>query len=201
MCNTTPPVTAAASEDGRNGTAAADAVREAAKGSLLMMGFPSRMDNTESFCACHSRPTRGGYLCPRCKSKVCAVPSTCYVCQLKLVLSTDLARTYHHLFPLKSWTEVSWERAAAKAADQATCYGCMTPFPAVQADGNNDGRSSSGSNTGRYECGDCGRHYCLNCDIFLHEVVHNCPGCLIRGNEAANVAAADAERPASQGLK
>ncbi|KAJ5745558.1 hypothetical protein N7520_010740 [Penicillium odoratum] len=38
--------------------------------SLLMMGFPSRtVEARPSLCACHSKPSRGGYLCSRCGSK------------------------------------------------------------------------------------------------------------------------------------
>ena len=26
-------------------------------------------------------------------------------------------------------------------------------------------------------CEVCGNHFCIDCDVFAHEVVHNCPGC------------------------
>jgi transcription initiation factor TFIIH subunit 2 len=29
----------------------------------------------------------------------------------------------------------------------------------------------------RYECTVCENHFCIDCDVFAHEVVHNCPGC------------------------
>ncbi len=29
----------------------------------------------------------------------------------------------------------------------------------------------------RYECKFCTKHFCIDCDLFAHEVVHNCPGC------------------------
>ena len=83
------------------------------KSSLLMMGFPSRIvDPSPTLCACHSRPTRGGYLCSRCSSKVCSLPTQCPACGLTLILSTHLARSYHHLFPLRNWKEVSWGKAS-----------------------------------------------------------------------------------------
>lgn len=34
------------------------------------------------------------------------------------------------------------------------------------------------SESSRYECESCGNHFCIDCDLFCHEVVHNCPGCL-----------------------
>lgn len=36
------------------------------------------------------------------------------------------------------------------------------------------------SESGRYACGNCGRFFCIDCDVFAHEVVHNCPGCQSR---------------------
>lgn len=38
-----------------------------------------------------------------------------------------------------------------------------------------DGDASESS---RYECESCGNHFCIDCDLFCHEVVHNCPGCM-----------------------
>ena len=36
------------------------------------------------------------------------------------------------------------------------------------------------SESGRYECETCGRFFCIDCDVFAHEIVHNCPGCQSR---------------------
>ena len=36
------------------------------------------------------------------------------------------------------------------------------------------------SESGRYECESCGQFFCVDCDVFCHEIVHNCPGCLSR---------------------
>ena len=179
------------------------------RSSLLMMGFPSRIvDPSPTLCACHSRPTRGGYLCSRCSSKVCSLPTQCPACGLTLILSTHLARSYHHLFPLRNWREVSWTRASG--SDQKTCFGCQTPFPERPASlrrqstvgRQNHDRMSLGpvrghshlaknshtstankdgvSESGRYECETCERFFCIDCDVFAHEVVHNCPGCQSR---------------------
>ena len=83
-----------------------------ATSSLLMMGFPSRtVEAHPSLCACHSNPSRDGYLCSRCETKVCSLPSECPVCGLTLILSTHLARSYHHLFPLVNWVAVPWANA------------------------------------------------------------------------------------------
>ena len=155
---------------------------------LLMMGFPSRIvEERATLCARHGNLTRGGYLCSRCKAKVCNLPATCPTCDLTLILSTHLARSYHHLFPLRNWSEVPWARARAMGSTQ--CYGCLSPFPAVPkshevANGAkkdqssaNSKRAEGASESSRYECGACGNHFCIDCDVFCHEVVHNCPGC------------------------
>lgn len=176
---TTPPVVRANDTDMMKANAAA----------LLMMGFPSRrVEATPTMCACHGKLTRGGYLCSRCKAKVCTLPATCPTCDLTLILSTHLARSYHHLFPLQNWVEVSWQRAVERRSKQ--CYGCMAPFPAVpeaHTDSNgNDAISvrrhaEGASESSRYECETCLRHFCIDCDVFCHEVVHNCPGCQSTG--------------------
>lgn len=210
--------------------------------SLLMMGFPSRglaPKDVLTMCACHNRPGREGYACTRCRAKVCRLPSECPACGLTLILSTHLARSYHHLFPLRLWAEVSWGEAARSKS--AACFSCLAPFPpapaartgeraprkSAEGGGSQKVVKSSGgggggrgkereqlaapppkgvSESGRYKCQVCGNHFCIDCDVFAHEVLHNCPGCQsdTRGRatgrsgdmdvtmEAQTVAAADA---------
>lgn len=158
MSVTTPPVTSQATKSAN---------------SLLMMGFPSRtVENHPSLCACHTRPSRDGYLCSRCSTKVCSLPSECPVCGLTLILSTHLARSYHHLFPLVNWLEVSWSKARRSTA----CFACLKAFPPVPPKEQWNSASTSSSSS-RYECPVCRHHFCIDCDLFAHEVVHNCPGC------------------------
>lgn len=165
MTLTTPPVTQ---------------TKEQSQSSLLMMGFPSRTTEAGttimSFCACHSKLTRGGYLCSRCDSKVCSLPAECPACGLTLILSTHLARSYHHLFPLRNWVEVPWSSARKTKA----CFSCLSPFPEVPKTRAVEkvGEQPKGmSESGRYACEVCKNHFCIDCDVFAHEVVHNCPGC------------------------
>ena len=96
---------------------------------LLMMGFPSRMtEEKATICACHGNLTLGGYTCSRCSAKVCSLPVTCPSCQLTLLLSTHLARSYHHLFPLRNWATVSWRRARDGCwTSKATSWSSCTP--------------------------------------------------------------------------
>lgn len=152
--------------------------------SLLMMGFPSRtVEPTPSLCACHSRPSRGGYLCSRCGSKVCNLPAECPSCGLTLILSTHLARSYHHLFPLMNWVEVPWRRATSSA-----CFACGLPFPPVPPEdqwSTTESHVKGMSVSSRYQCEACQNHFCIDCDLFAHEVVHNCPGCQSRSTQVA----------------
>ena len=30
---------------------------------------------------------------------------------------------------------------------------------------------------GRYRCTDCSNDFCTECDVFIHDVLHCCPGC------------------------
>ena len=56
-------------------------------------------------------------------------------------------------------------------------------FPAAptsrESGESNENRNHAEGNTtsSRYECPVCTKHFCIDCDLFAHEVVHNCPGC------------------------
>ena len=75
---------------------------------LMIMGFPMRLPDTSppSLCVCHSEMKSEGFLCPRCLAKVCDVPTDCDICGLMIVSSPHLARSYHHLFPVKAFHAV-----------------------------------------------------------------------------------------------
>lgn len=215
LATTTPPVI--------RQTAAAEVANRA---SLLKMGFPSRVvEAAPTICACHGILTRGGYLCSQCQAKVCSLPTGCPSCGLTLILSTHLARSYHHLFPLQNWSEVTWERA--RQVGSTECKSCLTPFPPIPsatkaaaaaaaakkggsngANGERNGDSNGvqeqekrpkqtegagASESSRYECESCGNHFCVDCDVYCHEIVHNCPGCLsvVPSDEAAGGKAVD----------
>lgn len=100
--------------------------------SLVRMGFPQRgAEDAVALCACHREvKIGGGYTCPRCKARVCELPTQCHICGLTLVSSPHLARSYHHLFPVAPFEEVAnmavsngWERLSG------SCYGCLQELP------------------------------------------------------------------------
>ena len=100
-----PPAQKALSRATGAGTAAANNNLAA---DLMMMGFPTRLPDTspQSLCVCHSELKSEGFLCPRCLAKVCDVPTDCDICGLMIVSSPHLARSYHHLFPVKPYEAV-----------------------------------------------------------------------------------------------
>lgn len=75
---------------------------------LMMMGFPQRLPDTApaALCVCHAQMRAAGFLCPRCGARLCDAPTDCDVCGLMIVSSPHLARSYHHLFPVKAYTAV-----------------------------------------------------------------------------------------------
>ena len=161
---------------------------------LLVMGFPRRIPfhTPASFCACHGRLVTGsrslsyadrgaapaGYTCPRCASKVCQVPTDCPTCGITIIMSTHLARSYHHLFPVQNYEPVAWE--AVSTTSPSNCFACAFPFPPRPS--NLDETShvvmdSTLAPSSRYMCPKCHQHFCLECDAFVQEQLHTCPGC------------------------
>ncbi|KAL9183450.1 hypothetical protein ACHAXT_004306 [Thalassiosira profunda] len=208
---------------------------------------------------------RTGYVCPRCRSRCSDLPSDCAVCGLRLILAPHLARTFHHLFPVRPFEELDEAEVIGKAetgegseiksngeqtdgkkglealpvlsssaftpstsisssnvasfavsssahavntqssqentgqsasktinigpslvANSADCdrccFGCLkiigcTP---VTSNGGPNGETREGEGEAilRFQCPECKNVFCPDCDAFLHETLHNCPGCL-----------------------
>lgn len=136
--------------------------------SLVNMGFPARgASGTPAMCACH-REVRPGphYTCPRCKSRVCDLPTPCPVCNITLVSSPHLARSYHHLFPVPTFQE------CPNAAAEAACFACCTPLQEAVPAGDAAVRRNV-----VLRCGRCTQLFCVECDLLIHDALHNCPGC------------------------
>ncbi|KAA8912255.1 hypothetical protein TRICI_003535 [Trichomonascus ciferrii] len=143
------------------------------KSALVEMGFPSRISEVEpTLCSCHSKLTQGEYICPRCKAKICSLPTVCPCCSLTLILSTHLARSYHHLFPLKPFYQVTNQKEVDSGPPN--CFSCQQPFPQKEK------ITDSTSGSSRYYCRNCYNHFCIDCDVFCHDTLHNCPGCEAR---------------------
>ncbi|KAJ9588237.1 hypothetical protein L9F63_018401, partial [Diploptera punctata] len=141
--------------------------------SLIKMGFPHHniLEGKEAsltMCMCHvdapdgedSKLKSGGYFCPQCYSKYCELPVECKACGLTLVSAPHLARSYHHLFPVENFIELEYKDV--KEANEL-CYACQKKFADIDKH--------------VYECGKCSRIFCLDCDLFIHDSLHTCPGC------------------------
>lgn len=145
--------------------------------SLVRMGFPcpSGVDpllrTAPSHCVCHlgqsgdsgridgsnpSEVTRSGYFCPQCFAKYCDLPVECRNCSLTLVSAAHLARSYHHLFPVEEFVE----EVPDESGKSSKCFSCSV--------------IESGS---LFKCNNCNHRFCHECDLFIHETLHVCPGC------------------------
>lgn len=104
------------------------AIAEFAISNLIKMGFPQRAgEGVCSICSCHKEAKfGGGYTCPRCKARVCELPTECRICGLTLVSSPHLARSYHHLFPITPFDDVppSLPRNSHLSLPKS-CFGCQ----------------------------------------------------------------------------
>ncbi|OAY51661.1 general transcription factor IIH subunit 2 [Manihot esculenta] len=144
------------------------AIAEFAIANLIKMGFPQRAaEGSIAICSCHKEAKVGdGYICPRCKARVCELPTECRICGLTLVSSPHLARSYHHLFPITPFDEVSPRQNTPLQRPPKTCFGCQQ---SLLNPGNKLGLSVA--------CPKCNQYFCVDCDIYIHESLHNCPGC------------------------
>lgn len=176
---------------------------------LMLMGFPTLVHAPyPGLCSCHSKLKSIGFTCPRCKSRICDVPTECKVCGLTVVSSPHLARSYRHLFPVRLLPSPPASLTLSQVANyeqvngsvppfppsssltphspsppplQSACHSCAFPFAelAIQApDPTGSVALSALSPTGRYACRECRRHFCLECDVLVHTALGFCPGCV-----------------------
>ena len=67
-------------------------------------------------CSCHKEA----------KARVCELPTECRICGLTLISSPHLARSYHHLFPIVPFDEVSLSLLIDQQNKFPTsCFGCQ----------------------------------------------------------------------------
>lgn len=151
--------------------------------SLIRMGFPSlrSLQTPAPFCNNPSVKGRLGYNCPRCTAWLSDMPAECTLCALTLVSSPHLARSYHHLFPVPTFfslesfhpnnalpshrtrPQVEAEVDTLRARKSLRCTGCSI---VLRKDNNLI-----------LICPACLGTFCTDCDIFVHDSLHHCPGC------------------------
>lgn len=142
----------------------------------IQMGFPSlQKKNYPSLCVCHKKQwTYSGYYCPKCTAKVCELPTDCTLCGLALISSPHLVRSYHHIFPVPLFTEMETNDEQKSMEEDENdhildsnvnlCFGCQELINCKQQL--------------MERCQKCQQCFCVECNVFIHESLHNCPGCM-----------------------
>jgi transcription initiation factor TFIIH subunit 2 len=62
--------------------------------------------------------------------------------------------------------------------ETTSCFSCLRLIGVSTVSTNPN--KAKGDEVLRYVCPDCKNVFCVDCDSFLHETLHNCPGCLLR---------------------
>lgn len=112
----------------------------------------------------------GNFTCPQCKSGVTDLPSKCPTCSLVLLSSQHIARSYHHLFPVPPFEELPWaedgggEAGPSGRITEEACFACCRSLRV-------------GAEEVVVRCPSCHHTYCFDCDNYIHDVLHTCPGC------------------------
>ncbi|GAA5864263.1 hypothetical protein JCM8547_001312 [Rhodosporidiobolus lusitaniae] len=142
---------------------------------LMQMGFPALVSSTyPGVCSCHGKLKTTGYACPRCKARLCDVPTECRVCGLTVVNAPQLARSYRHLFPVANYERV----VHSSPTDSPSCFSCSFPFQSLSVSSAvSSAQLGDLSPLGRYRCPKCEHHFCLDCDKLVHDALGFCPGC------------------------
>jgi transcription initiation factor TFIIH subunit 2 len=172
------PVRVACAADGPSSTVGGNAGTSASSRGGGGGGDGSSGESNVLICACHGRPVAAAHSCPRCSALVCELPCECPICALALASAPHLARSYHHLFPLPRFADVTDNAVAAATAAATTgdagvaaagasvvCDGCARALAPARGDLLS-------------QCPVCQSRYCGDCDELVHTALHNCPGCL-----------------------
>lgn len=144
-----------------------------------------------------------GYYCPQCGAKYCDLPIGCHVCGLTLVSASHLARSFHHLFPVELFkdellhegrcfscnkqfeiTIIEKDQMEAKTMNNTSAISTTAVNNIHQHQQNTTTNTNANhdnaqeqllNNCGR--CTLCNNTFCFDCNIFIHENLHFCPGC------------------------
>eukprot|EP00977_Amphora_coffeiformis_P006735 scaffold1484_cov173-Amphora_coffeaeformis.AAC.13 len=77
---------------------------------------------------------------------------------------------------LKAPEKVNSDILVSSDSDDSCCMACLRPFgTTLEIQG-----AVHNAVVLRFTCPDCESLFCVDCDVFLHESLHNCPGCLAK---------------------
>jgi len=171
---------------------------------FLHIGFPKRTFDTYPHLGYDGKEQTlltSAYLCPRCVTRTQDIPTVCCVCNLSLNSSSHLARSFHHLFPVPNFAaytvnyDTQEEKYFALLAEPDTDTDTdPATVDVTTADKDTDqsqlvwleqerrfcrGCVSSLEQRDKllWRCPACHHFFCVDCDLFIHDSLHNCPGC------------------------
>ena len=154
----------------------------------------------------HPAFVASSYECPRCCTRCTELPTQCHVCRLQLSSASHIARSYHHLFPVPNYIEFvmqesngtlhlvrvsspppitrkifvneggsggNGEGAAGEASVEDILAKLPSPVPILCRGCD----SSFVKDSLVFVCSHCIQLFCIDCDLFIHDSLHNCPGC------------------------
>ena len=121
----------------------------------IKMGFPVKTsDGSKAVkCVCHREFNSTVFVCPQCGAFACEIPTTCVVCKLTLVEKDMLTRVHRLLYEMPHFEEL--------AGGRQKCFACNSTFQ-----------------TGGARCSACSEIFCYECDLFAHDLLKHCPGCV-----------------------
>lgn len=126
------------------------------KCSLIEVGFPKNI-NIQHLCMCHLNLCSVLFECPKCKSLVCTIPSTCPVCNLELISSIDICNLICYNYHLEPFIKIATFKELSNF-EKSKCYGCeKLEITSV--------------------CNKCLSPFCYDCDTKLHNIINFCPFC------------------------
>lgn len=150
--------------------------------SLIRMGYPMLQRIQEPALYCNSANVRGrvGYNCPRCSAWLSEMPCECTLCGLTLVSSPHLARSYHHLFPVPKFIPLDMSDVESALQSDEKCEKAMKLLASDLLRCTGCARLLGKESSLRLLCPGCVTVFCVDCDTFVHDSLHYCPGCGVK---------------------
>jgi transcription initiation factor TFIIH subunit 2 len=212
---------------------------------FIYMGFPKKSFEQFPFFGFEGKRdalATSAFVCPRCLARSTDIPTQCAVCALQLNSSSHIARSFHHLFPVRLFLEYTVRAASSTSLARGSWQPAdfvaeLYDFPPALEESQEkepttdahqeepqtpppppppndspppppppplspDSRPTKPSSREArivlsresercrgcwisllksekviFRCPSCGLFFCLECDLFIHETLHNCPGC------------------------
>ena len=99
------------------------------------------------------------------------------------VVSSSASKVVSSSVEEKNWLEnISPNLLVTSKDDPKCCFSCLRPFSSSAGEASSSLGDAIPKSTVeellRFQCPDCSNFFCVDCDAFLHETLHNCPGCL-----------------------